>query len=349
MAKPQVIKKKVVEENISEVSHEKFRDSFKPEPVEEPVIPIKPKEEFTIAELAEKVNVAAFSSQEPINNTIVDKDHPDYVPKGHNPMMESMIENDSDMNRGGTQPQVNPKNVPPQQPKDFSEPIIDSSETQHDPEKDKKAPPVMEGFDKLSASEKRHQVEMFADALLTTYSLLLPEIPTMVVSYNMNKMELLDKQGEIRLSMVVSKNEDGDLTIREVLNNFNSEVEQVFVVTEEMKNELRVPLIMVLEDKGIAPTPGVSLAIGIGRHLFMFVMATIQLNRRKQSDMVAFKEFRREEMEIQRMGDIKKPAPAQPEQPTPTPVPEPEPTITIEDVVVEEEKFEKKSVQKNKK
>ncbi len=329
-----------------EDTHENFRDSLKPEPVVEPA---PPKEDFTIADLAEKVNSAAFSSQQPADNTIVDENHPDYVPKGNrNPMMEPMIENDSDMNRGTTQQQVNPRNVPPQQPKDFSEPIIDSSETQHDPEKDKKAPPVMEGFDKLSASEKRQQVEMFADALLTTYAQLLPVIPTMVVKYNMHKMELLDKEGVIRLSMVVSKDENGDLTIREAFNNFNSEVEQVFIVTEEMKAELRGPLIMVLEDKGIAPTPGVSLAIGIGRHIFMFVMATIQLNSRKNSDMAAFKEFRKEEIELQRMQQSQ-PTPAQPTtKPTqkreePIKEQEPEPSLTMEDVVVEEEKFDKKS------
>lgn len=272
----------------------------------------------SIDELKSELDQGSFSNTQPSDNkssagsglensdfSKPDENDPDYIPQnGHNRFRDAMIENESDANRvaSGQPTRTSPSGQPiPNAQRTFEEPVIsDAIASNEEKTPDKKEKPVNPDFEKLSPTEKREQVEMFADSILTTYAQLLPLIPTMICSYNMGKMEILDKNGELRLSMAIHRGEGAELTVREVFNSFNKEVESTFVVTEAMKLELRDPLIAVLMEKGIAPTPMTSLLIGIGRHILMFAVATYKMLQMKSDQLEQFKEFRKEELEYEK-------------------------------------------------
>ena len=265
-----------------------------------------------------------------------DKDDPDYISTtGHDRFKEPIIENESDANKAATQPTAKGP-AGGNETKDFAEPIIEGAAPTVDAKVDdgKAPPPVNPDFDKLSPTQKRAQVELFADTILTTYAQLLPIVPTLLCSYNMNKMELLDKDGVIRLSMTVNRSEGGELQLREVFTNFNEEVAGTFVITNEMKEELRPSLIEVLMERGIAPTPMMTLLIGVARHALLFGIAAVKLMSTKNQQLEIFKEFRKEEIAM----ELEKHKAGQ-HNPTKTPPPPP----VAEKVEVPNSEPEKKS------
>lgn len=237
-----------------------------------------------------------------------DTDDPNYIKQsGHDRFRDEMIVNESDANKAATgNPSANTNttgnNTPPPPPpvsKDFEEPVINgSSPSSENPADDKKKDePMNPGLDDLSPTEKRKQVEMFADAILETYGQLYEAAFTAYCSVKMNKMEILDRDGSIRLSMVIERGEGGDLTIREQFVKYNEKVASTFVVSPEMKAELREPLIAVLMEKGIAPTPMVSLLIGVGRHALIGIFSAAQLKAEIKEQTETFKQFRAEEVQ----------------------------------------------------
>lgn len=149
----------------------------------------------------------------------------------------------------------------------------------------------------LSPTEKLKQVEMFADSILETYGELYLLAFTEFCSVKMNKMEILDRNGIIRLSMVIVKGESGDLTVSEFFVEHNEKTKVLFTISPEMKAELREPLIAVLMEKGVAPTPMVRLLITAGRHILMGVFSAAQMNAEIKEALQSFKEFREQEKE----------------------------------------------------
>lgn len=240
------------------------------------------------------------------NANAPDTDDPNYIkPSGHDRFRDEMIVNESDANKAATgNPSANTNTgngTPPPTPppaKDFEEPVVNGASPSENPaEEKKKDEPMNPGLDDLSPTEKRKQVEMFADAILETYGQLYEAAFTAYCSVKMNKMEILDRDGSIRLSMTIERGEGGDLTIREQFIKYNEKVANTFVVTPEMKAELREPLIAVLMEKGIAPTPMVSLLIGVGRHALIGIFSAAQLKAEIKEQTETFKQFRAEEIQ----------------------------------------------------
>lgn len=190
----------------------------------------------------------------------------------------------------------------------FREPIIENSYGNPEPE-----------LDDLSPTEKLKQVEMFADAILETYGELYLLAFTELCSVKMNKMEVLDRNGIIRLSMVIVKGESGDLTVSEFFVEHNEKTKVLFTISPEMKAELREPLIAVLMEKGVAPTPMVRLLITAGRHILMGVFSAAQLKAEIKEALQSFKEFREQEIEKEegKGKDVSKPTEREPDT-TPT-------------------------------
>jgi len=273
--------------------------------------PTGEKKAFTIGELEQNIDNATLgvSNSKPkaegndINSPDFgnDKDDPDYVPKETvNPFEEQLIENESDANTAAKKVNTSSggNNIPP---KTFAPPIIDGAaptvEEQPQQHQQKKPEPLNPDFDKMSASDKQKAVEMFADAIIGNYAELLPIIPKMIAKYDMEKMQLLDDEGNIRLSMVVDRDENGDLTIKEHCINFNNTCDKTFVVTDEMKSELRGPLIAFLMEKGVAPSPLTTLLITVGKHTLTFVIAAIQMRGERNAALKTFTKFRKQELE----------------------------------------------------
>ena len=317
--------------------------------------------DFSVSQLNEELenatlgNGGAAKSSAPKEPTTLEnsdlthpkKEDPNYIKtEGHNRFSETMIENESDANKAATGPSNATKSTngpaAQTQAKDFEEPLINNTGApaeKTEAEKKAESKPINPEFEKLSQTEKKEQVELFADAILTNYAQLLPIIPKMICQYNMGKMEMLDMDGVIRLSMVIDRNEDGELTLKEHCFNFNAEVDEIFVVTDEMKEQIRGPLIAVLMEKGIAPTPMTTLLIAIGSQALMMIIATFKMLARKQSDMKKFEKFRKDELELERTTHIKEQHHPQPEvKITRSETPAPANPVSMEDVLGSKEK-----------
>jgi hypothetical protein len=97
--------------------------------------------------------------------------------------------------------------------------------------------------------------------------------------------------------MVIEKGENGEMTIREQFLKYNEKVDETFTVTPEMKLALREPLIAVLMEKGIAPTPMTTLLIVAGSHLLQGIFSAAQLKAEVKEQTETFKQFRAEEVQ----------------------------------------------------
>lgn len=156
----------------------------------------------------------------------------------------------------------------------------------------------------------RASIRKTAEAILNVYENVLP-IPFKSISkFNIGKMQNMDLSGEIRMDMVVK--EDGT-TIESFVEDFNQQVDEIFIVTQDMKEEVREPLEDVLAEKGMALTPMQRLLIAVGSHIVAFGYQSFNLHLQNKHSMATFREFRNEEMKINKGT----PPPQQPQSPPP--------------------------------
>ncbi len=155
-----------------------------------------------------------------------------------------------------------------------------------------KRQPINSSFGMMSPSEQRKNAEKTAEVILTNYAELLPILPKLLVKWDMDKMQLLDIKKEIRLSMMVT---DEGLTIRDWMNNVNKQADEVFVVTDEMKESIRQPLIDVLMERGMAMTPMQRLLSAVGSQVFMFGVASAKMFMQNRTAISTFKAFKAKE------------------------------------------------------
>jgi hypothetical protein len=146
----------------------------------------------------------------------------------------------------------------------------------------------------------------------------------------MAKLERMDMAGEIDLKMVVT---EGGQNIRGHCEAVNQQVEDIFVVTEEMQKEIKEPLVDVLMEKELALTPMQRLGIVVGGQMVQFATASLQLGISNKKAMAQFKEFRAEQGNQRPTASTPPPPPQNPpSQPTQQQQPKPP--------VVEEEEYE---------
>lgn len=225
-----------------------------------------------------------FEEVREVKDSVVDQNN------NHNAFEEDIIENESDGNKSTA------GDVGSSESSGSSD--TDSTVTDKGTGDAGKSESVNPDLDDLSPTEKRKQVELFAETILTTYAQLLPVIFKGMASYNQGKLEVMDRDGIIRLSMVVGKDPvDGDLTILQHVTEHNQQVEEVFVVDDAMKLAIKEPLIAVLMEKGIAPTPMTSLLIAVGSQVLQFSVAAYQFMGQKKEAISQFAEFRKQELD----------------------------------------------------
>jgi hypothetical protein len=170
-------------------------------------------------------------------------------------------------------------------------------------------------LDDMPKGEKRKAAKKTADALITTYARVFPYPFKKISDFNMNKMERLDMAGELDLKMVVT--EDGQ-TVRQHMESVNRQVDEVFVVTEEMQEELKEPLVDLLMEQELALTPTQRLMMIVGGQAVQFTTAAIQIALSNRQALNTFKQFHAERGS-QRRTPQSQPAP----QPQPQPQPQP--------------------------
>ena len=152
--------------------------------------------------------------------------------------------------------------------------------------------PLNPSLEDLNPTQKRKAANATADAFLSAYERLFPIPFKYFSSYDLVKMKKLHNKGEINIKTIVKT--DGT-TIESYCAGVNEEVDKIFVVTEEMKEELKPPLVEVLMEQGIAVTPFQQLMIIVGGQAINFIKPTIDLIRSKNNDMEQFIQFKRDD------------------------------------------------------
>jgi hypothetical protein len=173
-----------------------------------------------------------------------------------------------------------------------------------------KTPPPPNEED-LSPSQKRKNAEKTADSLLIAYQNILPLLPKWMASFNIPKWQRAEMRGEINLKKVVN---DEGLRVIDYLQSVNSHVEATYIVTKEMVEEVKGPLIDVLLEKNYALTPTERLLIAIAQQAGLFIMSAGKQWQQNSAALAQFKEFHEQD---KKAGKVDAP-PTTPTQPIET-------------------------------
>ena len=138
-------------------------------------------------------------------------------------------------------------------------------------------------------NKRKKAAKQTAEVILTSYQKFMPVPFKKISSFNMRKMEKLNMSGDISLNMVVT--EDGK-TVRNYMEGVNQQVDELFVVTDEMKDDLRQPLIDCLMENNLALTPTQRLMLAAGSQVAQFTVQAIQLNVGNRDALNTFKQFK---------------------------------------------------------
>lgn len=216
---------------------------------------------------------------EPINNDI-----PKVEPVIPEPI--SVSQPISDINIGS---EAQEPSTVSQQPKQPSEP---------------KRPTINQNLEDLSPSQKKKAAEQSADALLLAYGNIAPIPFKKISSFNLGKLDNLHLKGEIDKDMVIS---DDGTTIKSYCEGVNQQVEQTFEITQEMKDEIRQPLIEVLLENNFALTPTQRLLMAVGGQIVTMGLTSFQFMQQNKAAMNQFKVFHKETKEAIAASKVKEP------------------------------------------
>lgn len=140
------------------------------------------------------------------------------------------------------------------------------------PADDKKVNPNLED---LTPGQKRRGAEKAAEAILLGYGKIFPIPFKWLASFNMSKLRKLELQNKLQLNMRIM---DDGTTLVQYVQGHNANAEALFVVSDEMKNELREPLIEFLMERNIAFTPTERLIAAVVGQAIQFGQGAIAMH-----------------------------------------------------------------------
>lgn len=149
-------------------------------------------------------------------------------------------------------------------------------------------------LDDLSPKQKREAAEKTADALILTYAQIVPIPFKKLSSFNMRKLQQMDMKDEIKLKNLI---DDEGTTVKSYCEGVNEQVEQTFVVTKEMQNEIKEPLVDVLLENNLALTPAQRLGMAVAGQILQMGMVAVQNLQQNRGAMEYFKQFHKENLE----------------------------------------------------
>lgn len=157
---------------------------------------------------------------------------------------------------------------------------------------------INKNLEDLSPKQKRDAAEKSADALLIAYGNLVPIPFKKISSFNLGKIDNLHLKGDIDKNMVLA--EDGT-TVKTYCEGVNKEIEQTFEITQEMKDEIRPPLIEVLMENNLALTATQRLIMAVGGQIVQMGLTTFQFMQQNKAALHQFKAFHNENKENTRI------------------------------------------------
>lgn len=165
-----------------------------------------------------------------------------------------------------------------------------------------------------SPAEKKKNATKMADTLLMLYQSNVPSLFQFVAKFNEGKISRMELNGEIDLLMPVM--EDGT-TVGQYIQRVNMQVENTFVITDDMVAEVREPLIDYLMEKDFKMTPSQRLLAAVIGQMFTLGISAFAQWRQNRHALNQFAEFTMSYKQQNGGGrDIPTQAQAQPQQQT---------------------------------
>lgn len=139
----------------------------------------------------------------------------------------------------------------------------------------------------LSPAQKRKSAEKTAEAILNMYCNFAPLPFKKWASFNPNHIQKLVFEKKIDMDMQVEQG----VTIRDYINGVNEQVEEIFKVSQETREEIKDPLIDVLMEQELALTPTQRLLIAVGGHVITMGFSAFQLSQNNKQALETFERF----------------------------------------------------------
>jgi hypothetical protein len=105
-------------------------------------------------------------------------------------------------------------------------------------------------------------------------------------SFKDHKIQKMAFEGKIDLEMPL----ENGITVKDYIDGNNEQVEEIFKVSDETREEIKDPLIDVLLEQELALTPTQRLMLAVGSHLVTMSFSAYQL---AQNNKVALETFER--------------------------------------------------------
>lgn len=212
-----------------------------------------------------------------------------------NPIAETMnynpLINEAPVKKDYQKANIDVASVPVEIPEfRFEKPVIkfDASESVNSPEAEPSKKPTENpesgyanpNFTDLSKKEKRLGAEQAADTALGAYSFVCEKLFVPLASINTQKIEEQIATGEMsdQIAFVVD-DEGNQANIRQYATVFNANVSESLKVDEDFIQDVREPLIRIMEKRGLAMTDEQYVALAFGKDLLTKGMIVMELKR----------------------------------------------------------------------
>ena len=149
-----------------------------------------------------------------------------------------------------------------------------------------------DNLEDLSPAQKRKSAEKTAEAILNMYCQFAPLPFKKWASISDGKVQKMVFENRIDLNMPLENN----VNVKDYIDGVNEQVNDIFQVTEETKNEIKDPLIDVLLEQELALTPTQRLLMAVGSHVVTMGFSAYQL---AQNNKVALDTFARYHAQMQ--------------------------------------------------
>ena len=172
---------------------------------------------------------------------------------------------------------------------------VSGSSSEFDDEDDEDDEDYDDGGDKLGGdnlqdltpAQKRKSAEKTAEALLNMYCQFVPLPFKKWSSISDGKVQKLVFENKIDLSMQLENN----VTVKDYIDGQNEQVEEIFKVSDETREEIKDPLIDVLLEQDLALTPTQRLMLAVGGHIVTMGFSAFQLSQNNKQALETFEKF----------------------------------------------------------
>jgi hypothetical protein len=144
-----------------------------------------------------------------------------------------------------------------------------------------------DNLEDLSPAQKRKSAEKTAEAILNMYCNFAPMPFKRWASISDTKVQKLVFDNKIDLKM----NLENNVSVKDYIDGVNEQVDDIFKVSEDTRNEIKDPLIDVLLEQELALTPTQRLLLAVGSHVVTMGFSAYQLAQNNKMALESFEKY----------------------------------------------------------